>query len=259
MITDALLQELGNNRQEPEVKSLAAELRRRNIPFRFFLEKQLQRGQLQLQPTTLVAGHIPVVMSALRQIGVNPPPPDDYPTSLRPWLHRRTWTSTVKDVVHQLQEGVSTPFFAKPLGRFKRFRGHIFSSWDDLRALGGASDNTELACSEEVHWKTEHRIYVVEGGIVGIRHYLGDSNISPDHKQVDQAVSTFESSGEAPAGYGIDFGVLENGQTALVEVNDGYSLGSYGLEDHHYANLIIARWHQLMEPLSRPKRAGEVS
>jgi hypothetical protein len=32
-------------------------------------------------------------------------------------------------------------------------------------------------------------------------------------------------SGLAPAGYGIDFGILSTGETALVEVNDFYSLG----------------------------------
>lgn len=33
---------------------------------------------------------------------------------------------------------------------------------------------------------------------------------------------------DAPNGYGIDFGVTDDGRTLLIEVNDGYALGSYG-------------------------------
>ena len=67
MIQRALLQELGNGRLEPEIKSLAAGLARRNVPYSFFVEKQLQRRRLSLDPSVLVAGHIPVVLGALRQ------------------------------------------------------------------------------------------------------------------------------------------------------------------------------------------------
>lgn len=246
MITVALLQELGNGRVESEVKSLAEALRRRSVQHQFFHEKQLQRRRLDLQRNTLVAGHIPVVLSALRQMGISPPPPNDYPESLRPWLRRRIWTTTVKAVVSHLQAGVRTPFFAKPVGRHKRFRGHVFQSWDDLRALGGASDQTQVICSEVVEWRSEYRVYVVHGQIVGVRHYLGDRELTVDLREVEEAVARFEASGEATAGYGIDFGVLTDGQTALVEVNDGYSLGSYGLEDDLYADLIVARWCQIV-------------
>ncbi len=39
-----------------------------------------------------------------------------------------------------------------------------------------------------------------------------------------------ERSGEGTAGYGLDLGVLSGGQTALVEWNDGFSLGAYELD-----------------------------
>ena len=247
MIVAALLQQSGNGRLEPEIKSLAMELPRRGVACQFFLEKHLQRRQLELKPTTLVAGHIPVVLGALRQLGVEPPVPNDYPESLRRWLHRRMWTSTVRDVVTKLQHGGHSAFFAKPLAGHKRFRGHVFESWGDLRALGGASDDLRMICSERVRWTSEYRVYVVRGRIVGIRHYRGDADVPLDRQQVEEAISQFEASGEATAGYGIDFGVLATGQTALVEVNDGYALGSYGLEDDLYTDLIIARWGQLAQ------------
>jgi hypothetical protein len=241
----ALLQERGNGRLEPEAKSLSVGLAKRGIPTQPFLEKKLHRRQLELHRDVLVAGHIPVVLGALRQLGIEPPEPNDYPASLSPWLRRRLWKSSVADVVTKLQDGAGRPFFAKPLDRHKRFRGSVVQSWEDLRALGGASNRATVWCSEIVEWKSEFRVYVVKGRILGIGHYAGDPSRKVDEKKVEEAVASFEASGEAPGGYGIDFGVLSTGQTALVEINDGYSLGNYGLDDDLYTELIVSRWLEL--------------
>lgn len=60
------------------------------------------------------------------------------------------------------------------------------------------------------------------------------------------AIDILEHSGNANCAYGIDFGVLADGDTALIELNDGFSLGSYGLDPAVYADLILARWTELM-------------
>ena len=48
-----------------------------------------------------------------------------------------------------------------------------------------------------------------------------------------------------PNGYGTDFGVTDDGRTLLIEVNDGYALGSYGLYYLDYAKLLSAIWAEL--------------
>jgi hypothetical protein len=60
-----------------------------------------------------------------------------------------------------------------------------------------------------------------------------------------EAIGLLEASGEATAGYGIDFGVLRGGTIALVEWNDGFALGSYDLDKSLYTDLILARWCEL--------------
>ena len=59
---------------------------------------------------------------------------------------------------------------------------------------------------------------------------------------IENAIKEFT---DAPAGYAIDFGVTADGKTVLIEVNDGYSLGSYGLMENFYAKLLSARWAEL--------------
>lgn len=44
----------------------------------------------------------------------------------------------------------------------------------------------------------------------------------------------------------MDICVTDDGRTLLVEFNDTYSLGCYGLNDIQCAKLISARWSQLL-------------
>ena len=85
-----------------------------------------------------------------------------------------------------------------------------------------------------------------EADIVSIDHYDGDAAVALDRVVVTQAVADYRQSGEAPAAYGIDFGVLESGETALIEANEGYALGAYGISGAAYTEMMFARWAQLL-------------
>ncbi|MDY7014869.1 MAG: ATP-grasp domain-containing protein [Cyanobacteriota bacterium] len=82
--------------------------------------------------------------------------------------------------------------------------------------------------------------------IVGIHRYSGAPSAKVDEFVVEDAVCCLDKAGESVAGYSLDFGVLETGETALVEMNDGFSLGNYGLADGKYTDLILARWKELL-------------
>ncbi|MCE9670926.1 ATP-grasp domain-containing protein [Myxococcus stipitatus] len=245
MLRRAFIQEEAHGRMEPEMRQLLKGLREQGIPTECFTTKRLERRQVPLAPDTLVAGHVPSVLGALKQLGIEPPPTNDYPASLQPFLRRRLWKSTVRRLTADLLDVASPPVFAKPLGRRKRFTGHVFQSADDLLYLERASASTPLLCAEVVRFRSEHRAFVVKGVLVGLRHYAGDSAIGVDMACVEEALRLLEASGEATAGYALDVGVLDTGETALVEWNDGFSLGSYGLESDSYTALTVARWCEL--------------
>ncbi|MGL5804285.1 MAG: ATP-grasp domain-containing protein, partial [Xenococcaceae cyanobacterium] len=63
-----------------------------------------------------------------------------------------------------------------------------------------------------------------------------------DDRVIDRAVAVYKSS---PKTYASDFGVTETGKTLLVEVNNGYSLGSYGLFYLDYAKFLSAKWSEM--------------
>lgn len=125
---------------EPEIRSLYDEFQLRQIPVKLFVEKHLFRKRLQLNKNVLVAGYIPVVLNALRQLGIEPPKPNDYPPSLQPFLRRRIWQSTVQDIISGFSQSyypIASPIFVKPCGKLKRFTGRVFESERDLFSLEG--------------------------------------------------------------------------------------------------------------------------
>jgi hypothetical protein len=98
-------------------------------------------------------------------------------------------------------------------------------------------------CSELVDFVSEYRVYVCEREIVGIKHYSGDFRIFVDPKAIDAALLAYTTQ---PSAFGIDFGVTRDGRTLIVEQNDGFSLGSYGLHPVTYAKLLETRWLELL-------------
>lgn len=249
----AFVQEYGNARMEPEMRDMFLELQRRGIPVELFTEKRMSRRQLPIRPDTLVVGTVPVVLSALQSLGIAPPPTNDYPVCLEPFLRRRIWRSTVGQLMNRLYfSDEFAPVFAKPEGRKKRFTGRVFQSAEDVYHLEGASKSIPILCSDVTHWVSEYRTFVINGRIVGTRHYSGDPMVAPDHAVIAECVARLEASPESTAGYGLDFGVLDNGTTAIVEWNDGYSLGSYGLCRELYCDLLLSRWEQLNKTISQP-------
>ena len=75
--------------------------------------------------------------------------------------------------------------------------------------------------------------------------YAGDPIIKLNLEKVRLAIDTLDKAGESYAGYEIDFGVLANGVTALVEMNEGFALGAYDIDRKNYTDLIWNRWEEI--------------
>lgn len=131
----------------------------------------------------------------------------------------------------------------KPV-REKDLPGAIVKSLEELEPYLAKGGDYELFVSEPVRFVSEWRVFVRYRQVLGATHYLGDCTVEPDWSIARRAISHFYS--ERPNGYGMDLGVTDDGRTLLVEVNDGFALGSYGLDDTSYALLLSARWAQLM-------------
>ena len=157
----------------------------------------------------------------------------------------RIWNTTLKEFESRLLSGDYPPVFAKPATRAKRFTGCVFDSEYDLSQVYGVSRQEQLFCSEVVTWLSEYRVYVVNSEIRSIDRYVGDATIKVDVAEIERAIQVLDKAGES-YGDGIDFRVLDNGMTALIEMNEGFALGAYSIDRKNYTDLIIKRWEEIL-------------
>ena len=183
----------------------------------------------------VVVGGMFVCEHALSLLGIAIPSVE-YPYAAREYLGREVEQRSVGSIrQHEL------PLFVKPVAE-KELPGAVITSLDDLRPYLNMGELYELWVSKPVSFVSEWRVFVRWRRIIGAHHYRGDSRIEPDWLVAGRVV---DRSYGAPGGYAIDLGVTNDGRTLIVELNDGFSLGSYGLEDVSYALLLAARWMQL--------------
>ncbi|MBW3637067.1 MAG: ATP-grasp domain-containing protein, partial [Armatimonadetes bacterium] len=112
----------------------------------------------------------------------------------------------------------------------------------DLIETAGVEPTTLLSCSEAVEFVSEYRGFVHRGELVGCKHYAGDFRVAPDFAPIEAALEEWEA---RPVACSMDWGVTREGRTLLIEVNDAYSLGCYGLSPLLYAPMLADRWFQI--------------
>jgi hypothetical protein len=192
-------------------------------------------------PEDVVVGGIGNVRSHLCRLGFEGAKQEmDYPEELRSYLVRKIWESTVEELV---KDERLWNVFIKPKEETKKFTGKVVGSIGDFAGLVDHQNPTPIWVSEIVEFRAEWRCFVRYGEVLDARLYKGDWAACLDKSVVLQAIQDFKS---APAAYALDFGLDAKGQTLLVEVNDGHSLGSYGLHPLHYAKFLAARWAQMV-------------
>jgi hypothetical protein len=192
-----------------------------------------------LGPDTFVCGYIGDVHRSLQKMGKSIPEPLDYPESLQEFLGRKIYKSTLGEVRHGVEK-----VFVKPVEQ-KLFTGFVFDgSWASRRRIVTIEDSTPVWVSECIEMDSEYRCIVLNGDIIDVRRYKGDWALAPLREVVERAVQCFELSGKAPACYTLDFAVNNIG-TVLVEANDGFAFGHYGMSPVAYATCLAARLMQL--------------
>lgn len=187
-----------------------------------------------------IVGYIGDVWRALRKLGKPKPSPLDYPEALRYMLGRDIERALLGDVRNRTNPGI----FVKPVNH-KVFTGFVMTgSFDDSIRLAPYPPDEEVWLSPVVDFLSEYRCYVLRGEVLGAHFYKGDWSRAPSRKAVEGAVAAWE---DQPVSWTLDVGVTSKGETLLIEVNDGYSIGNYGLLSTSYAQMLEARWQELMK------------
>ncbi len=242
------LQLMDNSKLGPEEESLAKYLGEGN--YKTFYRKQIIQNKLKITKDDFIVGEIPVMLAAMRQLGIEYSY-CDYPESLRKYLLRNVWPATMRDIRNEIyEEGhLKKPLFIKPRNKMKRFTGFVCDTIDDLtQNAKGAGNNVQIWCSDIIHFTSEYRCPILNGKLKGCYHYSNFNTydyIKYREKLFEIVQKMADENKEATSAYNLDVGITNKGEIALVEMTDGFSFGKYGMSDELVANMLITRWNEL--------------
>lgn len=175
-------------------------------------------------------------------IGKNPAP-IDYPKEIvEAGLCGRTILKMPLHEAIKKFESTEIPLFIKPVTT-KLFDGILVSKKEDLNFFGTISTNPDAYVSEKIDILSEYRIYVHNGKMVHSCCYEGDFRLAPDYVYVYNMITAYKS---APVAYTIDIAILDDDRNVLMEFNDFWAIGSYGLKSWDYAQMLADRYEEII-------------
>lgn len=191
-----------------------------------------------LGPNVGIAGYIGDVHRGLKVLNKPIPLNVDYPEVLTEFLGRKIWISTLEEVRASINK-----VFVKPR-EHKAFTGFVWLNDKESRGrIVTQHDDCPVFISEPVNFVAEYRTFILYRKIIDCRRYKGDWSVAPNRDVVESAVKTMGR--RALHAYCLDFGITDDGRTLLVEMNEGYAFGHYGLHPVSYARMLSARWKEM--------------
>ena len=194
----------------------------------------------QLTSDDTVVDYITETRALLKMMGLDVPV-YDYPIELNEFYGRKIYAGILGEIVNIPDNWGK---FIKSKAGSKVFTGRVVNGTNNLIGIGLPFDYP-IWISEVVEFIAEWRCFVLDGQVLDVRPYTGDYHVHFDPSVIDEAISCWK---DAPVAYGLDIGVTRDGRTLVVEVNDGYALGNYGLSPLNSINFHKARWKEMVKP-----------
>ena len=187
-------------------------------------------------------GSIDGMTKLLKNIGKYPEP-IDFPNSIieSNLLNRNISTMKLNDFINDFKNN-NIPKFVKPV-KTKLFDGMLISKIENLNYLRDL-DNIDIIVSDKIDIVSEHRVYVHNKKAIYSCNYSGDFRINPDFNYVDLLIENYI---DQPISYTIDIAILSDCTSTVVEFNDFWAIGSYGLYCIDYAQMLLDRYEQIIK------------
>lgn len=134
--------------------------------------------------------------------------------------------------------------FIKPV-KIKLFTGFVLDQYS-YNCINILPEDTEVMVYEPFKESilSEWRLYILNNKIVDARNYSGDFKIMPDWIYAQQVLE--ENRNIFPIAYTIDIGILKSGKNEVIEFNDMYAIGNYGIPNDLYLRLLKERYFEII-------------
>lgn len=194
-----------------------------------------------LNKYVILVGCIEDTTKWFKECGIPIPEPMTMPEELRKYAKRKIMTMSLGDALAYDKY----PFFIKPYSTLKQFwYGIIKNDADKVHFNKDIPLDSTVLISEVVPMDAEYRCYIIDKKIIGVHYYNGDFKLYPNIELVEQMIEDYI---QQPRAYCIDVAVRQDTrETILVECNDAWSLGNYGLPPKLYVRLLTTRWREII-------------
>lgn len=198
----------------------------------------------------IVVGSVEATKAFWNAAGIEVPNYIGFPKSLEQFYRRKIGRTTIGEI-----EAKDLPLFIKPLEDVKLFTGFVLEKFSTLQNIGmyysDVNSNTAVYTSEVIDIVSEYRCFVHKNELVGIKHYSGDFKLFPSVSYIHKMIEEYKD--EAPISYTLDVGIIEINknevisfeQTVLIEINDFWAIGGYGLDGKTYVRMLIDRFQEI--------------
>lgn len=210
----------------------------RGLDYRLTSFEEVSEGKFDsLIRTRLFVGSVEFMNEVFSRVGKSPRVPLN--------SDRTSETLFLGEVKERVENGEE--LFVKPKS-IKLFTGMVVNKMY-ISSLNPYPDETEVLVYETFKYPilSEWRLYIHNQNIVDAKNYSGDFKISPDWALIDARLKNFK---DFPVAYTADIAVLSGPDgthhNEIVEFNDMWAIGNYGIENPLYLRLLRERYFEIM-------------
>lgn len=188
---------------------------------------------------------IDITIAYLQRNGIKIPKPLSIPVELLSYTKRKLTTINLNDFIVN-SDKIDFPVFIKPNEILKGFTAGVLNKKSSIPFVFSDVENKEQEAliSEVVSMESEYRCFIYKNKLVGIKHYQGDFELFPDINLIKEMIKKYTSS---PIAYTLDVAVTDKNETILIECNDAWCIGNYGLDALIYIKMLRDRWLEILK------------
>jgi hypothetical protein len=210
----------------------------RGLDYRLTSFEEVQEGKFDsLIRTRLFVGSVEFMGEVFSRVGKSPRVPLN--------SDRVSEKMYLGQAIERIMEGEE--LFIKPK-QIKLFTGCVFDKMF-ISTLHPYPEDTEVLVYIPFKYPilSEWRLYVQDGKVLDAKNYAGDFRVNPDWGLMEARLKNFK---DFPVAYTADVAILEDPvgdhHNEIVEFNDMWAIGNYGIENHLYLRLLRERYFQIM-------------
>jgi hypothetical protein len=207
--------------------------------FRLTTYEELISGEFDtLITSNLFVGSVEFMREVYRRIGL---------TDVRlPLNSDREYKTMTLDQAYDVTKS-GKHLFIKPF-QIKLFTGLVLDGMK-YSCLDGLPGDTKIMAYEPFtkEIESEWRVYVHRNNIIDSRNYSGSFEIMPDYSYVKSIISKYKDT--FPCAYTIDVGILKNNTNVIIEFNDMWAIGNYGVQNDWYLRALRDRYFEITRSL----------